>query len=234
MRRRRAPSVQPAPRPLYCLQLGPTRPLCIKLAKCPPALHAASRRHLTLETTARPVTPAPRLHVPPDHPLALLAARCRPLQHGGPRLPVLRLAEDGLRALRSLLVWLDIFKHNLIYAPCLTLSMCRVAFRAYRVLSKPVEELVNLLGLEVPVAPLVSLAGIKADGALLHWKPPDHRSSVVKYVIRINGIDSGLLFPSTPSELTKCSWRCIAPGNIRDNRKPPARPPLRDSHCHTQ
>lgn len=65
-----------------------------------------------------------------------------------------------------------------------------MAFRAYRVLSKPVDELINLLGLEVPVAPLVSLAGIKADGVLLHWKPPDQRSSVVKYVIRINGIDS--------------------------------------------
>lgn len=68
--------------------------------------------------------------------------------------------------------------------------LSRVAFRAYRVLSKPVEELINLLGLEVPVAPLVSLAGIKADGVLLHWKPPDQRASVVKYVIRINGIDS--------------------------------------------
>jgi hypothetical protein len=66
----------------------------------------------------------------------------------------------------------------------------RVAYRAYQVLSKPVEELVALLGLEVPVAPVVSLAGIKADGVLLHWKPPDARASVLKYVIRINGIDS--------------------------------------------
>jgi hypothetical protein len=49
---------------------------------------------------------------------------------------------------------------------------------------------VQVLGLEVPVAPLVSLAGIKADGVLLHWKPPDQRTSVLKYVIRINGIDS--------------------------------------------
>jgi hypothetical protein len=63
------------------------------------------------------------------------------------------------------------------------------------VLSKPVEELINLLGLEVPVAPLVSLAGIKADGVLLHWKPPDQRASVVKYVIRINGIDSTTFRP---------------------------------------
>lgn len=67
----------------------------------------------------------------------------------------------------------------------------RVAFRAYQVLSQPVEKLVQVLGLEVPVAPLVSLAGIKADGVLLHWKPTDQRSTVLKYVIRINGIDSG-------------------------------------------
>ena len=57
-------------------------------------------------------------------------------------------------------------------------------------LSKPVEELVALLGLEVPVAPVVSLAGIKADGVLLHLAPPEQRAAVVKYVIRINGIDS--------------------------------------------
>jgi hypothetical protein len=66
----------------------------------------------------------------------------------------------------------------------------RVAYRAYQVLTQPVEQLVQVLGLEVPVAPLVSLAGIKADGVLLHWKPPDQRTSVLKYVIRINGIDS--------------------------------------------
>ena len=70
------------------------------------------------------------------------------------------------------------------------MCVCRVAYRGYQVLSKPVEELVALLGLEVPVAPIVSLAGIKADGVLLHWKPPDQRASVLKYVIRINGIDS--------------------------------------------
>ncbi|KAF2638239.1 hypothetical protein P280DRAFT_431400 [Massarina eburnea CBS 473.64] len=79
------------------------------------------------------------------------------------------------------------------------LALFWVAFRAYRVLSKPIEELVNLLGLEVPVAPQVSLAGIKADGVLLHWKPPDQRASVVKYVIRINGIDIGDVAPQETS-----------------------------------
>lgn len=82
---------------------------------------------------------------------------------------------------------------------CVLLALFWVAFRAYRILSKPVDELINLLGLEVPVAPLVSLAGIKADGVLLHWKPPDQRSSVVKYVIRINGIDIGDVSPQETS-----------------------------------
>ena len=74
----------------------------------------------------------------------------------------------------------------------------RVAFRAYQVLSQPVEKLVQVLGLEVPVAPLVSLAGIKADGVLLHWKSPE-RASVLKYVIRVNGIDIGNVAPQETS-----------------------------------
>lgn len=83
--------------------------------------------------------------------------------------------------------------------------VCRVAFRAYQVLSQPVEKLVQVLGLEVPVAPLVSLAGIKADGVLLHWKPPDQRASVLKYVIRINGIDSAWKASGHATRLTQYS-----------------------------
>ncbi|KAH7112459.1 hypothetical protein B0J11DRAFT_542382 [Dendryphion nanum] len=82
---------------------------------------------------------------------------------------------------------------------CIVSALFWVAYRAYQVLSKPVEDLVLLLGLEVPVAPIVSLAGIKADGVLLHWKPPEARSSVVKYVIRINGIDIGDVSPQETS-----------------------------------
>jgi len=52
-----------------------------------------------------------------------------------------------------------------------------------------VDELISLLGLEVPVAPTISLAGIKADGIILHWKPPDPRSTVNKHQVHINGIN---------------------------------------------
>ncbi|OAK97501.1 hypothetical protein IQ06DRAFT_295849 [Phaeosphaeriaceae sp. SRC1lsM3a] len=82
---------------------------------------------------------------------------------------------------------------------CIVFALFWVAFRAYQVLSQPVEKLVQVLGLEVPLAPLVSLAGIKADGVLLHWKPPAQRLSVLKYVIRINGIDIGDISPQETS-----------------------------------
>ncbi|KAF2127860.1 hypothetical protein P153DRAFT_318881 [Dothidotthia symphoricarpi CBS 119687] len=82
---------------------------------------------------------------------------------------------------------------------CVVCALFWVAFRAYQVLSQPVEKLVQVLGLEVPVAPLVSLAGIKADGVSLHWKPPDQRASVLKYVVRINGIDVGDIAPQETS-----------------------------------
>lgn len=68
------------------------------------------------------------------------------------------------------------------------MDLRRLFARAYQVLAKPVDELVNLLGLEVPVAPIVSLAGIKADGCILHWKAPDPRGSVTGYKVQLNGI----------------------------------------------
>jgi hypothetical protein len=88
---------------------------------------------------------------------------------------------------------------GLLRTACIVSALFWVAFRAYQVLTQPVEKLVQVLGLEVPVAPLVSLAGIKADGVLLHWKPPDQRTSVLKYVIRINGIDIGDISPQESS-----------------------------------
>ena len=97
-----------------------------------------------------------------------------------------------MRRVRAVLVWTGTTKPN-VYARANRPR--RVAFRAYQVLTQPVDKLVQVLGLEVPVAPLVSLAGIKADGVLLHWKPPDQRTSVLKYVIRINGIDSMCVHP---------------------------------------
>ncbi|KAF2865116.1 hypothetical protein BDV95DRAFT_612904 [Massariosphaeria phaeospora] len=110
--------------------------------------------------------------------------------------PALYWAPDVARYNMEALVFLS---SGWLRTACILSALVWLVFRAYQVLSLPVEKLVVLLGLEVPVAPLVSLAGIKADGVLLHWKPPDQRASVVKYVIRINGIDIGDVSPQETS-----------------------------------
>ena len=55
------------------------------------------------------------------------------------------------------------------------------------VLNKPLDELVGLLGFEIPSGPQVDLAGVKADGLVLHWKPTDDRKSTHRYDIQVNG-----------------------------------------------
>ena len=63
----------------------------------------------------------------------------------------------------------------------------RLFWRLYRVLSKPLDELIGLLGLEKPAAPSVSLAGVKADAIILHWKPRE-QSKAVRHHVYINGV----------------------------------------------
>ena len=50
------------------------------------------------------------------------------------------------------------------------------------------EELQELLGLDIPPVPEVSLAGITPDSVLLYWKPPDNQAANLKHTIEVNGI----------------------------------------------
>ena len=50
------------------------------------------------------------------------------------------------------------------------------------------EELQELLGLDIPPIPEVSLAGITSDSVLLYWKPPDNQAASLKHTIEVNGI----------------------------------------------
>ena len=52
------------------------------------------------------------------------------------------------------------------------------------------EELQELLGLDIPPIPEVSLAGITPDSVLLYWKPPDNQAASLKHTIEVNGIKS--------------------------------------------
>lgn len=69
----------------------------------------------------------------------------------------------------------------------------RLVFRATGVLYKPLDELSSLLGFDIPNAPEIDLAGIKSDGAILHWSRLEklkHKSSL-KYAIYLNGVVIG-------------------------------------------
>lgn len=50
------------------------------------------------------------------------------------------------------------------------------------------DELVSLLGLDIPPVPEVSLAGITAEGVLLYWKPPESHHTSLTHAIHVNGI----------------------------------------------
>ena len=65
----------------------------------------------------------------------------------------------------------------------------RIIYRVYLVFQKPVEELEEILGLDVPPQPEVTLSAISSTTVSLYWKPPDHHSSVVRS-IQVNGINS--------------------------------------------
>ncbi|KAI9689969.1 MAG: hypothetical protein M1822_009851 [Bathelium mastoideum] len=80
-----------------------------------------------------------------------------------------------------------------------SVALTWLGYRTWQVVTKPVDDLINLLGLEVPTAPKVSLAAVKSDGFALHWKAPSSRSSIVKHHIRLNGIIVGETAPSETS-----------------------------------
>jgi hypothetical protein len=72
---------------------------------------------------------------------------------------------------------------------CLFFALVWLTYRAYQVLNKPLEELASLLGFDIPFTPIIDLAGVKADGAIIHWSLPEkqkHRNTL-KYEIHING-----------------------------------------------
>ncbi|EMC98720.1 hypothetical protein BAUCODRAFT_31000 [Baudoinia panamericana UAMH 10762] len=70
-----------------------------------------------------------------------------------------------------------------------TLATVWLVHRAYQVLNKPLEELASLLGFDIPLTPMIDLAGIKADGCLLHWSLPEKlkQRSKFRFEIHLNG-----------------------------------------------
>ncbi|RKK86649.1 hypothetical protein BFJ69_g873 [Fusarium oxysporum] len=63
--------------------------------------------------------------------------------------------------------------------------------RSWQTLWKPVPDLINILGVDVPEPPDVSLAGIRSDAATLSWTRPTSNRPVQKYTIQVNGVHVG-------------------------------------------
>ncbi|PSR79804.1 hypothetical protein BD289DRAFT_441850 [Coniella lustricola] len=63
--------------------------------------------------------------------------------------------------------------------------------RAVQTLWKPVPELIGILGVDVPDAPDVMLAGIGVDKATVNWARPHPNKPVHKFLIQVNGVVVG-------------------------------------------
>lgn len=70
----------------------------------------------------------------------------------------------------------------------LTMLSYRLLRRASQTLWKPVPELINILGVDVPDAPDVVLSGIGLDKATVSWARPHPSKPVHKFLIQVNGV----------------------------------------------
>ncbi|KAK2594990.1 hypothetical protein QQS21_007297 [Conoideocrella luteorostrata] len=74
------------------------------------------------------------------------------------------------------------------------MTVCAVIWllhRSIQTLWKPVSELVSILGVDIPQAPEVCLAGIRSDAATLAWARPNSHRLAPKYLIQVNGVQVG-------------------------------------------
>ncbi|MCJ1476372.1 hypothetical protein MMC13_005038 [Lambiella insularis] len=66
-----------------------------------------------------------------------------------------------------------------------------LTYRAYKVYQRPVTELVEILGIDIPPTPELALSTIGSDSVLLYWKPPENYHSPLKHFVQVNGINVG-------------------------------------------
>ncbi|KAI0422739.1 hypothetical protein F5X98DRAFT_325066 [Xylaria grammica] len=84
--------------------------------------------------------------------------------------------------------WLILYHANMLLTG---VAFMWLAHRAVQTLRKSVNDLIGVLGVEVPDAPDVSLAGIRADAATLNWTRPLPTRPVAKFTIQVNGVNVG-------------------------------------------
>ncbi|KAI9719410.1 MAG: hypothetical protein M1812_003481 [Candelaria pacifica] len=89
------------------------------------------------------------------------------------------------------IVWVALQLLQLFYRIATAISVIWIMWRAYQVLRRPTEELIEVLGIEVPEAPNVSLNNIKQESIRIIWSKPTAQDTVVKYYVQINGCKVG-------------------------------------------
>lgn len=67
-------------------------------------------------------------------------------------------------------------------------------------------ELINILGVDVPDAPKVMLAGIGADKATVNWVRPQSNKPVHKFLIQVNGVVGKHTIRMAPGEGARAHW----------------------------
>lgn len=80
---------------------------------------------------------------------------------------------------------------------CFLSPTSRLLRRGLQTLWKPVPELIDILGVDVPAPPDVSLTAIGVDKATITWTRPPSNRAVDKYVIQVNGVNGMLRLRSS-------------------------------------
>lgn len=71
----------------------------------------------------------------------------------------------------------------------LLISTLWIIYRVYLVFKKPIEELEEVLGIDIPPIPDVTLSTITSNSVKLYWKPPETNHPPLKHYIQVNGIN---------------------------------------------
>ncbi|KAL6713870.1 hypothetical protein ACLMJK_008364 [Lecanora helva] len=80
---------------------------------------------------------------------------------------------------------------HMLYVASFACAFAWISYRSWQIYMKPREELEELLGLDIPPVPEVSLAGITSDSVLLYYKPLDVHVAPLKLSVQVNGIKVG-------------------------------------------
>lgn len=108
-----------------------------------------------------------------------------------------------------------------------TVLSLRLMRRAWQTLWKPVPELISILGVDVPDAPDVMLAGIGVDKATVNWARPQPNKPVQKFLIQVNGVvGKGPPWSKCAHVSPKTLILCLKWASLRRTKKQPS--PLPD------